>query len=222
MKILIVEDSPRLRRSLEQGLKGAGFAPRAVATGEEALACLAQDEYEVVVLDLMLPGMSGLDVLARLRGDDNGTHVLVLSARDRVDDRVTGLERGADDYLVKPFAFDELCARINALARRRCQSKNPRVDLGRVVVDTARKRVSVDGVDVHLTPSEYALVECLAMRRGRVLSQGQLMERLYRCEEDVSSNVVEVLVSGVRKKLQREDLAPVIVTRRGFGYVIEV
>ncbi|MFN7972002.1 MAG: response regulator transcription factor [Acidobacteriota bacterium] len=156
MKLLVIEDSSRLRRSLEQGFKKAGFSVRLTGDGKDGLAMLDADEYDVVVLDLMLPGMPGLEVLQRLRREGRDTHVLILSAKDQVSDRIRALELGADDYLVKPFSFDELCARVNALVRRRYHAKNPRIVLGHVEIDTARKSVTVGGHVEHLTPSEYA------------------------------------------------------------------
>jgi DNA-binding response OmpR family regulator len=221
VKILLVEDSQRLLRSLSQGLKKLGYAVDAVANGEEALALAETYEYHVIVLDLMLPAVSGLEVLRRLRTRGNGVHILILSARDGVDDRVKGLQLGADDYLVKPFAFDELCARIQALVRRRHQAKNPIIRLGSLEIDAARRQVSRAGEALHLTPSEYALLEFLAYQRGRVFSKEQLVEHLHRSDSDVSSNVIEVLVSGLRKKIHTPGEPPILRTRRGFGYLVE-
>jgi len=221
MKVLVVEDSPRLRRSLEQGLRREGFTVAVAGDGPEALTQARSDQFDVVVLDLMLPGMSGLDVLRRLRSGGDDVHVLVLSAKDQVADRITGLQSGADDYLVKPFSFDELCARINALVRRRYQAKDPCIAVGSVRIDTASKQVTRGDVPEHLTPSEYSVLEYLAMRRGRVASKDQLMEHLYRTDADVTSNVVEVIVSGLRRKLHVAGEPPIIQTRRGFGYLIE-
>jgi DNA-binding response OmpR family regulator len=221
VKILLVEDSQRLLRSLQQGLRKLGYAVDAAADGEQGLAFAETYDYHVIVLDLMLPGLSGLEVLRRLRDRGRDTHILILSARDRVDDRVKGLQLGADDYLVKPFAFDELCARIQALVRRRHQAKSPAIRLGSLELDAAGRRVSRNGVALHLTPSEYALLELLAYQRGRVFSKEQLVEHLHRSDADVSSNVVEVLVSGLRKKIHAPGEPPILHTRRGFGYVVE-
>ena len=221
MKILLVEDSQRLLRSLGQGLKKLGYAVDLAADGEEGLALAETYDYHVIVLDLMLPGLSGLEVLRRLRARGRDAHILILSARDRVDDRVQGLQLGADDYLVKPFAFDELCARIQALIRRRHQAKNPVIQVGPLEIDAARRQVSRNGDALHLTPSEYALLEFLAYQRGRVFSKEQLVEHLHRSDSDVSSNVVEVLVSGLRKKIHTHGQPPILCTRRGFGYVVE-
>ena len=221
MKILLVEDSQRLLRSLGQGLKKLGYAVDGAADGEQALALAETYDYHVIVLDLMLPGLPGLEVLRRLRTRGNSVHILILSARDGVDDRVKGLQLGADDYLVKPFAFDELCARIQALVRRRHQTKNPVIRLGSLEIDAARRQVSRAGDALHLTPSEYALLELLAYQRGRVFSKEQLVEHLHRSDSDVSSNVIEVLVSSLRRKIHVHGEPPILRTRRGFGYLVE-
>jgi DNA-binding response OmpR family regulator len=221
VKILLVDDSKRLLRSLGQGLRKLGYAVDLAADGEEGLALAETYDYNVIVLDLMLPGLPGLEVLRRLRARGSGVHILILSARDRVDDRVRGLQLGADDYLVKPFAFEELCARIQALVRRRYQAKSPTIRVGPLEIDAARRQVSRNGDALHLTPSEYALLEILAYQRGRVFSKEQLVEHLHRSDSDVSSNVIEVLVSGLRKKIHAEGEPPVLRTRRGFGYFVE-
>ena len=221
MKILIVEDSQRLLRSLGQGLSKLGYAVDLAGDGDDGLAFAETYDYDVIVLDLMLPGLPGLEVLQRLRSGGSSAHILILSARDRVEDRVKGLQMGADDYLVKPFAFDELCARIQALVRRRHQAKNPTVRLGSLEIDTARRQVLRRGQPVHLTPSEYRLLEFLAYQPGRIFSQEQLVEHLRRSDSDASSNVIEVLVSGLRKKIHVRGEPPILRTRRGFGYLVE-
>ena len=221
MKILLIDDSPRLLRSLSQGLKKLGYAVDLASDGEQGLDLAETYAYHVIVLDLMLPGVPGLEVLRRLRTRGNGAHILILSARDRVEDRVKGLQLGADDYLVKPFAFDELCARIQALVRRRHESKSPVIRLGPLTIDTALREVSRDGGVLHLTPSEYALLELLAYRRGNVFSQEQLIEHLRRSDSEVSSNLIEVLVSGLRKRIHAPGEPPILRTRRGFGYYVE-
>ena len=221
VKILLVDDSQRLLRSLGQGLKKLGYAVDVAADGENGLTLAETYEYQVIVLDLMLPGLPGLEVLRRLRTRGSDAHILILSARDRVDDRVKGLELGADDYLVKPFAFEELCARIHALVRRRHHAKNPVLQLGSLEIDAARRHVTRGGAALHLTPSEYALLEFLAYQRGRVFSKEQLVEHLHRSDSDVSSNVIEVLVSSLRKKIHATNEPPILRTRRGFGYLVE-
>lgn len=222
MKLLVIEDSERLRRSLAAGLSRSGYAVDTAADGEMGLEFLASYQYDVVVLDLLLPKVPGLEVLRRLRDQGSKVHVLILSAKDQVKDRVRGLELGADDYLVKPFEFEELCARLKALIRRQYGSKSPRVQLTDAVeIDTRSKKVWRRGEEVHLTPHEYSLLEHLALRRGHVTSKAQLLEHLYQSDEDVASNVIEVVVSNLRKKIHERNEPPIVRTRRGFGYVIE-
>jgi two-component system copper resistance phosphate regulon response regulator CusR len=221
MRVLVIEDSERLRRSLQAGLARVGYNVDVAADGREALEMALAGDYELLVLDLMLPGLPGLEVLARLRAARHDGHVLILSARDRTDDRVKGLETGADDYLVKPFSFDELVARLRALTRRRHDAKNPVIRLGDVELDTTRRQAAKAGEAVHLTPKEYALLEYLALRRGRVFSKDRLIEQLYTGDAGVTENMIEALVSGLRRKLQGPGEPPLIATRRGFGYTIE-
>jgi two-component system copper resistance phosphate regulon response regulator CusR len=221
MRALVIEDSERLRRSLAHGLEGAGWAVDSAADGEEGLAFLGSYPYDAVVLDLMLPKLSGLEVLRRARRGGAQAPILILSAMDRVEERVRSLEAGADDYLVKPFAFDELRARLQALVRRRHQVRNPRLTLGELEVDLAARRVTRHGVPLHLTPGELAVLEVLLLRRGVVVSQAQILDHLYASKSEVSSNVVEVLVSGLRKKLRAAGGEALIQTRRGYGYLIE-
>ncbi len=221
MKILVVEDSPKLLRALEHGLTALGWAVDIAPDGESALARLRASEYDLIVLDLMLPRLDGLEVLRRLRASGCGTHVLILSARDAVEDRVLGLKLGADDYLTKPFAFEELEARLQSLLRRRADQKSPRLAVGGLTIDSSARTVEREGEPIPLTPSEYALLELLVRHRGRPLTQSQILDHLRSSDADVSSNVIEVLVSSLRKKIHQPDAPPIVRTRRGFGYVVE-
>ena len=221
MKLLIIEDSERLRRSLGHGLTQAGFAVDLCADGREGLAFAEVNDYDVIVLDLMLPELDGLTVLRSLRQAGAKTHVLILSARDQVADRIQGLELGADDYLVKPFAFDELCARVRALVRRRYAAKDPVIRVGALEIDTAAQRARHHGRSLALTASEFALLELLALKRGRVVTRDQILSRLYESGSEIASNVIEVLVHSLRKKLDRGEGGSIIQTRRGSGYLIE-
>lgn len=221
MRVLVIEDSERLQRSLQVGLGRSGFSVDVASDGEEGLEYALAVDYEVLVLDLMLPRMSGLEVLERLRDRHYDAHILILSARDQIADRVKGLEMGADDYLVKPFSFDELTARIRALTRRRHDEKSPVVKIGSVEVDTSRRAAKRNGDRLCLTPKEYALLEFLALRKGQVFSKDRLIEQLYPYDTEVSENMIEVLVSGLRRKLHHADEPPLIETRRGFGYLID-
>ncbi len=221
MKLLIIEDSQRLLRSLGSGLKKMGHSVDLVADGIEGLEFARYTDYDVVVLDLMLPGLDGLSILRKLRALGRQTHILILSARDQVEDRVRGLQLGADDYMVKPFSFDELCARLGALARRRYAAKSPVIVLGPVTLDTAARLVERGGSAVNLTPAEYAILEHLALNRGRVISKERLLEAIHDSDSSAGPNVVEVLICNLRRKLADKRDEPVIATRRGYGYVIE-
>ena len=220
MKILVIEDSASLRSSLSRGLRRLGHAVDAAADGDEGLAHLGGNDYDVVVLDLMLPGVDGWTVLRRLRASGKSTHVLILSAKDQVADRVGGLKLGADDYLVKPFSFDELSARVHALGRRRYERKSPTVRIGKVSINTSSRQAERDGELVPLTPKEYAVLECLLLNRGRVLSRLQILEAIYDSETYTNTNVVDVLICDLRRKLQVEADPPIVLTRRGAGYYI--
>ena len=221
MKLLIIEDSQRLLRTLGIGLRKMGYAVDLVADGADGFDYARFNEYDVIVLDLMLPTMDGLTVLQRLRALGRKTHILILSAKDQVEDRIRGLQLGADDYMVKPFSFDELCARIQTLARRRYGEKNPEIAVGGLVLNTAARAVSRDGRRVSLTPAEYCIFEHLALSRGRVLSKEQLIDALHDSDSCPGPNVIEVLICTLRKKIDADGAESVVQTRRGYGYCIE-
>ncbi|HEX4494663.1 MAG TPA: response regulator transcription factor [Thermoanaerobaculia bacterium] len=221
MRLLLIEDSPRLRSTLEKGLRKAGYAVDLAKDGHEGLWLATENDYDVIVLDLMLPGIDGLTILHTLRERGKSTHVLILSARDLVEDRIRGLRNGADDYLVKPFSFDELCARLEALVRRTYQVKNPMLRAGPLELNTAARKVTLGDREVRLTPREYSLLEILMLRAGEVLGRRELWERLYDFDSETASNVVDVLICSLRKKLDPDDPQSLIKTRRGQGYVIE-
>jgi len=221
MKLLIIEDSQSLLRSLGTGLRKMGYAVDLVADGAEGLNFARHNDYDVIVLDLMLPSMDGLTVLQRLRALGKQTHILILSAKDQVEDRIRGLRFGADDYMVKPFSFDELCARIQTLVRRRYGEKNPAIALGGLELNTAARVLSRDGQHLGLTPAEYRLFERLALSRGCVLSKEQLIDALHDSDSCPGPNVIEVLICTLRKKLGDDGGESLIKTRRGYGYCIE-
>jgi len=202
MKLLLIEDLIRLRRTLGLGLGHEGFSVDLAADGVQGYQLIRSYDYDVIVLDIMMPRLNGLELLCRLRGEGFMAAVLILSAKGQVEDRVKGLENGADDYLIKPFAFEELCARIRTLGRRHHSLRNPRIELGKLELDTAKRQVKTIQGPLNLTPSEYKLLECLALRRRRVVSKNGLRDLLYDCEDDTESNVIEVLVSTLRKKLR--------------------
>jgi len=221
MKLLLVEDSERLQRSLSTGLKKHGFTVDQAFDGEQALAYIATNQYDAIVLDLILPRIDGLTVLSKIRSEGNDCHVLILSANDQTEDRVRGLDLGADDYLVKPFAFNELVSRLGALNRRRSGVKNPVVEIEGVKVDSVARQVVFDDQPVALTPHEYQLLEFLARRRGRVFSHDQLIDQLYDAGSYVTRNAVEAHISSLRKRLHSVGAPKLVQTRRGFGYLVE-
>jgi DNA-binding response OmpR family regulator len=221
MRILVIEDYPPLRDSLVRGLREAGYAVDAEGDGEEGLWLAMEVDYDVIVLDLMLPKMDGLTVLKRLRAGDHPARVLILTARDTVPDRVAGLNQGADDYLVKPFAYSEFLARVQALIRRRYDIGSPIIEVGELVIDLPSRTVRQAGRTVELTAREYALLEFLALRKGRVQSRTEIWEHIYDVNAEPNSNVIDVYIRMLRKKLERDGLPRLIHTRRGMGYVLE-
>ncbi|BBD79060.1 response regulator transcription factor [Aerosticca soli] len=219
MRLLIVEDSPSLGTHLRSALTRDGHAVDVAADGETALGFLAAYHYDVMLLDLMLPRMDGWAVLRWLKGREEKPRVLVLSARDQVADRVEALDLGADDYLVKPFEYAELLARVHALARRG-ERPAPLLVAGALTLDPRARLARVDGKVLALSPKEYALLEVLLSQRGRVLSRLALFERLYDARSEASDKVIEVLMSTLRGKLAQAGIRDLIETRRGFGYVV--
>lgn len=218
MRVLVIEDFEPLRRSIVKGLRKAGMAVDDTGQGEEGLWYAKSNPYDAIILDLMLPGMDGLTILRKLRAEGSSHHILILTARDTVEDRVRGLDAGADDYLVKPFAFDELLARVRALIRRGYQAKSPLVEIGPLRLDTVQQRAWVRGQPLDLTAREYALLEYLALRAGQVVSRSDIWEHVYDFHSEASSNVVDVYVSYLRRKLDQPDQPSLIQTVRGRGY----
>lgn len=221
MRVLLVEDSPRLLRDVTFALEKRGFAVDPCNDGNEALWRACEIPYDAVLLDIMLPGLDGLSVLRSMREKEIQTPVLMLTAKGDVEDRVAGLEAGADDYLPKPFAVSELLARVDAMVRRGYGSKNPRIRIDGVEIDTVARLVREGDEEVRLTPREYRLLEFLARRRGETVSKSEIELHLYDDERDVLSNTVESTVSALRRKLWPDDRDPPLRTRRGLGYVID-
>jgi len=218
MRVLIVEDSARLRQTISTWLRRNGFAVDASADGEEGLWMAETNNYDAIVLDIMLPKLDGLELLQRFRKHGWKTHVLLLTAKDTVPDRVRGLELGADDYLVKPFALEELLARVKALCRRAYGSKDSRLAIADMEIDTAARKVSRAGQSVALQPREYALLEYLARRSGHIVTRAEIEEHIYGGEVEPASNVVDSAICSLRQKLGEANCAPLIHTRRGLGY----
>ena len=220
MRILVIEDYPLLRDSLVQGLREQGFAVDAAGDGEQGLWRAGGGGYDVIILDLMLPRIDGLTLLGRLRAKGDKTHVLILTARDGCEDRVRGLNLGADDYLVKPFAFSELLARVRALVRRRYDVKSPTIRIADLEIDPAGRCARRGGENVLLSAREYALLELLAMRAGQVVTRSEIWEHVYEFDSSAESNVVDVFIGHLRRKIERPQLPRLIHTRRGHGYVL--
>jgi len=219
MRILIAEDDAVIAEGLTHSLRGAGYAVDWVKSGVEADSALGAAEYDLLILDLGLPRMSGLDVLKRLRGRDSHLPVLVLTAQDGVEDRARGLDLGADDYLAKPFALVELAARVRALTRRGHAGAPTVITHGTLTYDTVGKVARVSGVPIELSARELALLEILVQRTGRMVSKEQLVDHLCEWGEEVSTNAIEVYVHRLRRKLEAGGIK--INTVRGIGYCIE-
>lgn len=220
MHLLLVEDSRRLRESLTTGLQRCGYAVDAAADGEAGLRNARHNDYDVIILDVMLPRIDGFQVLRNLRSGGHQAHVLMLTARGSVDERVQGLREGADDYLVKPFAFDELVARVEALIRRNYAQKSPVISVGPLVIDTTARVVQRDGNDVHLSRREYALLEYMAYRKGQVVDRRDIEDHLYGERDFPMSNAVDRVVCTLRKKIEAKGRPTLLGTRRGLGYVL--
>lgn len=221
MKLLIVEDASRLRNMLGKALARQGHTVALAGDGEAGWELLDAGDYDAVVLDIMLPGLDGLALLRRLRERGRDTPVLLLTARDSVDDRVLGLSSGADDYLIKPFALAELAARLDALVRRRYGHSQSILHVGPLAIDTVARTVTRDGQPVELTARELALLEYLARRRGHVVSRGQIEAQLYADEDGPTSNAVDSAICQLRRKICPPGAPPLIHTRRGLGYVLD-
>lgn len=220
MRLLVIEDYRPLQQSLTKGLREAGFAVDTTRDGQEGLWYAMGNEYDVIILDLMLPGMDGLEILKKIRTQGRKSHVLILTAKDTVQDRVTGLDIGADDYLVKPFAFEELLARVRALLRRGYRQKNPRIRVKDLRIDLTTQKVWRGREEIQLTPREYALLEYLAMRAGQTISRTDIWEHIYDFNSSASSNVVDVYIGYLRRKIERPNKPRLINTVRGRGYVL--
>lgn len=221
MRLLVVEDDPSMNLSLRQGLTESGYAVDAVLSGLDGLDYALACDYDLIILDVMLPGLDGLEVLARLRQESDRTPVLLLTARDTVGDRVAGLDTGADDYLVKPFDFDELLARVRALLRRPPLQHGPVLQVGDLTMDTVKRTVSCGGEPISLRQREYAVLEYLMRNPGQVLSRNQIGEHVWNLDFYAESNVVDVYIGYLRRKIDTPDRMPLIHTVRGAGYRLE-
>jgi two-component system, OmpR family, response regulator len=221
MRILLVEDEMKLSRALRRGLEREGYSVDGAAEGVDALHMATENDYDAVILDVMLPGLDGLSVCRQMRDRDRWAPVIMLTARDAIDDRIRGLDAGADDYLVKPFAYGELLARLRALVRRGPAERPTLLTVGDVTLDPAAHAVERRGRTVDLSPKEFSLLEFLMRHAGEVLSRERILEHVWAYDYDGLSNVVDVYVSYLRKKLERPFGSQLIRAVRGVGYILE-
>jgi len=221
MRLLVVEDSLRLQQSIATALRRSGYAVDLAGDGEEGLWLATSNDYDLIVLDIMLPKLDGLALLSRLRAIGSAVHVLLLTARDSVSDRVAGLESGGDDYLIKPFALEEFLARVQALCRRAYGKKQNVLAVGDLEVDTLGRSVRRAGRSVELTAREYLLLEYLARRQGQVVSRSEIEQHIYDGHVDPMSNVVDSAICSLRKKIGSSRDKMLVHTRRGLGYVLQ-
>ena len=221
MKILLAEDEVDLNNVVTRYLKKNGYSVDSVLDGEEALDYLEYGEYDLVILDIMMPKVDGFEVIKKLRNKGNHTSVLMLTARDSADDKVKGLDLGADDYIVKPFDFNELLARIRAVVRRKYGNSSNKLVIGDLILDTSEKSVTRAGKQIELTGKEYEVLEYLMQSKNRILSREQIKEHVWDFDYEGDSNIIDVLIKNIRKKIDIEDGKQIIYTKRGLGYIIK-
>ena len=218
MRLLVIEDDLTLRETLVQKLTDAGFAVEQAADGTEGLYFAQEYPIDLAIIDLGLPGMSGLDIIRQVRTDGKTYPILILTARDRWEDKVDGLSAGADDYVVKPFHFEEVSARVDALLRRSGGWASSQLEAGPVSLDMSRQELKVSDAAIELTSFEYKIIEYLMVRAGQVISKGELTDRLYDQDFERDSNVIEVFIGRLRKKMDPDNSIKPIETLRGRGY----
>jgi DNA-binding response OmpR family regulator len=221
MRILLVEDDPGVRRFVVKGLREQAYAVDTATDGTDALYQADVNEYDLIILDVMIPEPDGFEVCRRLRQSGRRTPILMLTARDAVEDRVSGLDRGADDYLTKPFEFRELLARLRALLRRSAELRPLKLAVSDLVLDTATQSAARGGHSISLTHKEYALLEYLVRNSGRVVSRAEIAEHVWDESFDPFSNLIEVYINRLRRKIDRDGAAPLLETRRGAGYILK-
>jgi DNA-binding response OmpR family regulator len=221
MRMLVVEDEPSLLKIIAKRLKEEGYSVDMAENGKDAQNYILSVDYDCIILDIMIPGIDGLSLLKKIRAKKISVPVLFLTARDSIEDRVTGLDAGADDYLVKPFSFDELLARIRALIRRKLENKETVLSIGDLKMDTLSREVIRDGNIIELTSKEYAILEYLLRNPNRVLTKSQIAEHVWNYDFEYNSNIVEVYIRYLRRKIDDEFKNKLIHTIRGGGYVLK-
>ena len=220
MKILLAEDEIDLNNIVTKYLKKNGYSVESVFDGEEALDYLEYDEYDLIILDIMMPKVDGFEVIKKLRSKGNHTPILLLTARNSTEDKVKRLDLGADDYIVKPFDFNELTARIRTIVRRRYGNSSNELAIGDLVLDTSKKMVTRAGKPIELTGKEYSILEYLMQSKNRILSREQIKTHVWDYDYEGDSNIIDVLIKNIRKKIHIEGGKQIIYTKRGIGYVV--
>jgi len=220
MRILLAEDEDKIAKFIIQGLKEEGYAIDHVLNGKEALSTLSIYEYDLLITDIIMPQMNGIDLVKNIREQNIKVPVLILSAKDQISDKVLGLDAGADDYLAKPFAFDELLARVRALLRRKADYKE-KLEVGDLILEPEKHRVLLAGKVVDLTPKEYSLLEFLLRNKGRVVTRTAIIEHVWDMNFDSDTNLVDVFMSYLRKKVEPKGSGKFIHSIRGVGYMIK-
>lgn len=222
MRVLLIEDDVKIAGFISKGLKEAGFATDHAEEGFDGLHLLLNEPYDAAILDIMLPGIDGLSIIERIRRQGIDTPVIILSAKRSVDDRIKGLQKGGDDYLTKPFSFSELLARLQAIIRRSTRSREvSRLETGSLSLDLLTREVIRDGKNIELQPREFSLLEYLMRNQGQVVSKTMILEHVWNYNFNPQTNVVDVLVSRLRGKIDRDFVFKMIQTVRGVGYVIK-
>ena len=221
MRILVVEDEKDLNNIITKHLKKNNFSVDSVFNGEEALEYLDYGTYDLIILDIMLPKVNGYEVVKKLRENKNETAVLMLTARDSIDDKIKGLDLGADDYLIKPFDFGELLARIRALVRRKYGNTSNTMEIDDLCIDIAKKTVVRGGKNIELTGKEYEVLEYLIQNKGHVLSRDKIRDSVWDYGYEGESNIIDVLIKNIRKKIDIGNSKQLIHTKRGLGYVLK-
>ena len=221
MKILVVEDERDLNRIITKHLKKNNYSVDSCFDGQEALDFISYSEYDLIITDIMMPNVDGYEFIDKLRANKNDTPVIMLTAKDTLEDKIMGLDSGADDYIVKPFEFDELLARIRVLMRRNYGLATNIIQIEEVTLDLAKKQVAKSGEIIDLTGKEYEVLEYLMKNKGSILSRDQILNHVWDYEYEGASNIVDVIIKNIRKKLDRGEGNTIIYTKRGLGYFVK-